>query len=95
MVAFGLSENIWAGIVVFLLVHLGTAIPNAPANVGSFQFFTVLGLTMFGEQKTVAAAFSVVVFLVLTIPLWAIGFFALTQAGETIGSIRLRIGQRH
>jgi hypothetical protein len=33
-------------------------IPSAPANVGSFQFFTFLVLGSFGVEKTVAAGFS-------------------------------------
>jgi hypothetical protein len=41
-----------------LIVRLGTMIPNAPANVGSFQFFTFLALGSFGVEKTVAAGFS-------------------------------------
>jgi uncharacterized protein (TIRG00374 family) len=44
-------------IAVFLVVHLGIAIPNAPANVGTFQLFAVLGLTFFGIDNSAAAAF--------------------------------------
>jgi hypothetical protein len=28
-----------AGAIVFFVVRLGTAIPNPPANIGTFQFF--------------------------------------------------------
>jgi glycosyltransferase 2 family protein len=76
---------------VFLIVRLGTAIPNAPANVGTFQFFVVAGLTFFGLDKTAAAAFSIAVFLVLTIPLWLIGSIALSRTGLTLQNIRLDI----
>ena len=55
-------------IAVFLIVHLGIAIPNAPANVGTFQLFSVLGLTLFGIKKSAAAAFSVLAFAILTVP---------------------------
>jgi hypothetical protein len=47
----------------FLFVRLGTAIPNPPANIGTFQFFCVLALSFFGVEKTVAAGFSIVYFL--------------------------------
>jgi hypothetical protein len=73
---------------VFLLVRLGTAIPNAPANIGTFQFFVAAGLTFFGVDKTTAAAFSMAVFLILTVPLWLIGFFALSRTGLTLNAIR-------
>ena len=91
MVAYDLHLSIWAGAVVLLILHLGTAIPNAPSNVGTYQFFTVVGLTFFGVDKTLAASFSVVAFLVLTIPLWAIGLIALGQTGMTLASIRQKI----
>lgn len=84
MRAYGLRLPLAAGAVVFLIVHLGTALPNAPANVGTYQFFAVLGLTVLGVDKTTAAGFSLVVFAVLTVPLWAIGFWALGRSGLTL-----------
>jgi uncharacterized membrane protein YbhN (UPF0104 family) len=83
MLGYGLRLSFWIGVAVFLIVHLGTAIPNAPANVGSYQFFTVLGLTLFGVDKTRAAGFSLVVFALLTLPLLVIGFIAQPQRNDT------------
>jgi glycosyltransferase 2 family protein len=74
--------------IVLLVIRLGTAIPNAPANIGSFQFFTVLGLRLFGEDKTVAAGFSVVYFLTLTIPLWTLGLLAISRTGMSLSTIQ-------
>lgn len=84
----GRPVSFWIGAAVFLIVHFGTAIPNAPANVGSYQFFTVLGLSLFGMNKTAATAFSLVVFIILTIPLWGLGFLALTRSGATLAGIK-------
>ncbi len=93
MLAYDLNLSFWAGAVVFLIVHLGTAIPNAPANVGTYQFFCVVGLSIFGVEKIPAAAFSVLVFVILTIPLWIIGFFALGRSGMTLTQIRNEINK--
>ena len=87
MIAYGLPLNVWAGAATLLIIHLGTAIPNAPANVGTYQFFCVVALTLFGIDKTLATGFSVVVFIVLTIPLWVLGSLALARSGETLGAI--------
>ena len=92
MLSFGLRLSVLAATVVVLIVRLGTAIPNAPANVGSFQFFTVLALGLFGVEKTVAAGFSIVDFFILTAPLWIIGLFALSRTGMSIGDMRVAIG---
>jgi uncharacterized protein (TIRG00374 family) len=88
MLAFGLKLGIVAGTVVTIVVRLGTAIPNAPANVGSFQFFTVLALGLFSINKTTAAAFSIVDFAILTLPLWTFGILSLAASGMTFASIR-------
>ncbi|HYR89685.1 MAG TPA: lysylphosphatidylglycerol synthase transmembrane domain-containing protein [Terriglobia bacterium] len=87
MRAYGLDLNIWAGAATLLIIHVGTAIPNAPANVGTYQFFCVLGLTLFGIDKSSAAGFSVVVFIALTIPLWIVGFLGLSRSGMTTRNI--------
>jgi uncharacterized protein (TIRG00374 family) len=91
MVSYGLPLPLGPGLAVFLVVHLGTSIPNTPANVGSFQFFTVLGLTLCGVEKSMAAAFSVAVFLVLTLPLWVLGSVALARSGASLPALRLGI----
>jgi uncharacterized membrane protein YbhN (UPF0104 family) len=91
MPAYGLNLPLWVGVVVFFIVHLGTAVPNAPANVGSYQFFAALGLTLFGVDKATAAGFSIVAFLALTIPLWIIGSLALTACGMNLKRVRLEI----
>jgi hypothetical protein len=89
--SYGFHLSFWAGAAVLLIIVLGTAIPNAPANVGSFQFFCVLGLTLFGVDKTAAAAFSLVVFFLFAIPFWGIGFLALSYSGMTFSTIRSEI----
>lgn len=93
MRACGLELALLAGAVVLLIVHIGTAIPNAPSNVGTYQFFTVLGLKLFGVDKTLATGFSVVVFIVLTVPLWVLGLLAISRTGMTLATIRGEIGK--
>ena len=93
MRAYGLRLSFLLGLAVFIIVHLGTLVPTAPANVGSYQFFTVLGLTLFGVEKATAAGFSLVVFAVLTAPLWAIGLWALGSSGLTFSQIRSELAR--
>lgn len=88
LIGYGIGLSFWVGAAVFLIIHFGTALPNAPANVGSYQFFCVLGLTLFGVDKTVATGFSVVVFVLLTLPLLLLGALALGRSGTTLSSLR-------
>jgi glycosyltransferase 2 family protein len=88
MRAYGLDLSLWSGIVALLVVHLGTALPNAPGNVGTYQFFCVVALSFFGIEKARATGFSIVVFVILTVPLWAIGSLALARAGLSVRAAR-------
>jgi glycosyltransferase 2 family protein len=78
---------------VILIIIIGTAVPNAPSNVGSFQFFCVMGLSLFGVNKTLASGFSIVSFAVLTLPLWLLGLIALKYSGMTIASVKQEVIQ--
>lgn len=66
-------------LLVFLLVQLGTMLPNTPSNIGTYQFFCTLGLTLVGIEKNAAVAASMLVFLILTVPLWILGCIATSQ----------------
>ena len=77
--------------VVLLVINLGVSLPNAPANVGSYQFFCVLGLSMFDVDKTKAAGFSIFAFVMVTLPFLFLGFAAMFQSGMTVRSMRQQI----
>jgi hypothetical protein len=87
MLGYGLHSSFLVGTAVFLFIRLGTLLPNAPSNVGTYQFLCVTGLMFFGVDKTTAAAFSVVVFVIITVPLWAVGLFAISRCGLTTKQI--------
>lgn len=91
MYAFNIGLPFPEGAVVFLIVHLGTAVPNAPGNVGTYQFFTVVGLSIFGVEKSAAAGFSVAVFIILTVPLLGLGLAAFLNTGIPLAQIRSEI----
>ncbi len=88
MMAYGLKTPAWAGGAVFLIIHFGTLLPNAPGNAGVYQFFCVLGLTLFGVHKTAAAGFSIVVYFILKAPIWLIGFVIMAWSGLKVEDIR-------
>ncbi len=91
MQAYGIHLSLLPGAVVFLILALSTAIPNTPSNIGTYQFFLVIGLSLFDVSKTTAAGFSIVAFVMLTMPIWIIGFAALAMEGINLSSIRKEI----
>jgi uncharacterized protein (TIRG00374 family) len=94
LLAFGVHLSLPAVVAVFVIVRVGTSLPGTPANIGTYQFFTVLGLTLFGIDKTSAAGFSLVAFVLLSIHIWILGFWGLHGSGLTIFGLRTELGQR-
>ena len=94
MLGYRLHYSFWVASAVLLILHLGTAIPNAPANIGSYQVSCVIGLTLFGVDRTTAAHFSVVSFLILTVPLLVFGFISVLQSGVSLADIRQQVRQK-
>jgi uncharacterized membrane protein YbhN (UPF0104 family) len=90
--AYGLDLPFFAAVVVVLIINLGVSLPNAPANVGSYQFFCVLGLSVFQIEKSTATGFSFFAFVMLTLPFIVLGFIALIRSGLSLRSMREKVG---
>jgi glycosyltransferase 2 family protein len=91
MRSYGLPLSLLAAVVVLLIINLGVSLPNAPANVGSYQFFCVLGLSVFDVEKSSATLFSFFAFVALTLPLAFLGFAALLRSGMSLRSMREKV----
>ncbi len=84
--AYAIPLSLWSGVAAALILRLGTAIPSAPGNLGTWQLICVIALSILGVPKPRAAGFSLVAFVLLTLPLWALGWWALTRAGLTLST---------
>lgn len=60
---------------------LATLLPSTPGYVGTFDYFTMLGLSAFDVSREVATAFSLSVHAVLWAPITAIGLVLLALHG--------------
>lgn len=77
-----------AAAVVLVMLRLGSIPPQMPGNVGTFQALAVAGVQLFGYDKADAAGFATLLFVVVTAPLWVVGFFALTATRMKLDDIR-------
>lgn len=93
MKSYGMGLPFLAAVVVLLVINLGVSLPNAPANVGAYQFFCVLGLSIFEMEKTTATGFSIFAFLMLTLPFLFLGFYAVVRSGLSIRSMREQVSR--
>jgi uncharacterized protein (TIRG00374 family) len=83
---FGLVQ---AAIVV-IVVHIGTILPNAPANIGSFQAFATVALGMVQAEESAAASFALIFYIAHTLPQILIGLLVLLFTGLNLGEVHTR-----
>ena len=84
-IAYGINLAVWQAAVILMIVRVGVVIPNAPANLGAYQFFAALGMELLGGVgRTTATGFAVMLFFILMTPTWITGFFALSRSGSTL-----------
>jgi hypothetical protein len=88
MKGYGLDLSVAAAGVVLVILRLGTILPQAPGNIGAFQFFTVVGLALFGVEKATATGFATLMFVVVTAPLWLGGLVAVAITGMRIRDLQ-------
>lgn len=67
--------------VIMLVLRLGTVVPSAPGNLGTFQVLAAQGLALFVADAAMAKRFSFLLWGVITIPLLFGGFVALAMTG--------------
>ena len=89
MKAYDFADASWGVAAVLMIVQrLGSAVPQAPGNVGTFQALTVVILAgVFGYDNAFAKRFSVIMWAVVTLPLLIVGFIALAITGAKIGEL--------
>lgn len=93
MKAYGTGVPFGAAVIVLLIINLGVSLPNAPANVGSYQLFCVLGLSLFVVDRNTAKSFSFFAWWWLTLPVAFLGLYAALRSGLSIRSMRQQMGQ--
>ncbi len=91
MRAYELDLSVWEAAAVLVVVRFATVIPNAPGNVGVFQWACVMALSkLFGVEKADATTFSILVFGAITLPLLVGGAIAVALTGLNLREIHHR-----
>lgn len=72
-IACGLSLSFLAAVALVVIVSIGIMLPAAPGYVGSFQYFTVVGLSLFSVTREEALGYSLIAHAGQFIPVTAIG----------------------
>lgn len=76
-----------ASFTMLVLLRLSSIVPQAPGNLGSFQWVTARTLMMFGMIAAPAKRFSLILWAVVTLPLIVIGVIALAFEGINLSNL--------
>jgi hypothetical protein len=78
LAALDIELSFWAALILQTIIAIGVILPAAPAYVGNFEYFTVLGLGLFGIAQEAAFAYALLAHICQFVPVTAVGlFFAL------------------
>ncbi len=86
--SYQLNLSVWAVVAVVIIVRTAVILPNAPGNAGLLQAACILGLGLFGVDKTHALAFVALLFLVVDLPLLVGGAIVAGLSGARIHELR-------
>jgi glycosyltransferase 2 family protein len=76
-----------ASFLILVLLRLSGVVPQAPSNLGSFQWVTAKTLMMYGLVSAHAKRFSLILWASLTLPLIVAGFVALAIEGVNLSHL--------
>jgi uncharacterized protein (TIRG00374 family) len=89
MLGYGFDFSIGIAFAVMVVLRVGSVIPQAPGNIGVYQFLTLESLyKIFNVDKIEAARFALVLWGVVTLPLLVGGFIALLFTEASLGDLR-------
>ncbi len=77
--ALDIRIDLVASAVVLLIINMGLIIPLAPGNIGTFQFFSILALSIFSVSKPKALTFSIIFQVIQGVPVILGGTYSLIQ----------------
>ena len=85
--ALDLELSFSAALILQMVIGVGVILPAAPGYVGNFEYFTVLGLGLFGIAQEPAFAYALLAHIFQFIPVTAVGLlFTLRSGFHRLGS---------
>lgn len=88
LLAFNINLPLYASFFVLVVVSLGIAIPSSPGFIGTYHFFCIVALSVFGVSKDIAGSFSIFFHALGYIPLTLTGLICLWR--ENISLLYLK-----
>jgi len=85
--AFHLDVPFNAALIIFIFIGFGTALPQAPGMIGTYQYACILALGLFGVPQAQALAYGLVLNALQLSTIVAQGLVALPLAGVSVRDV--------
>ena len=88
LLSIGISLPLHIAYLVLVMTVIGVMIPAAPGYIGTFHYFCILALhNIAGQDKDVAAGFSILLYLVGFLPITIAGIVCLFLEGISVSNL--------
>jgi len=87
ILAFGIPINYLQTMLVIGVVSISVTIPSSPGYVGTWEFFSILALSMFKIGKSMGLSFALLYHLVGWLPITLIGFIIVLKSGMSLSKL--------
>ena len=93
--AYNFDFSFQQAAIVLVVIHLGTSLPGAPANVGAFQWAATISMVMLAAGPMEAKIFSVILYFAHTLPPIIVGAVVLLFTGLKLGEVHTHAKKAH
>jgi glycosyltransferase 2 family protein len=73
-----------APVVVLVVSQVGLRLPSSPGSIGVLHYLSILALSLFGVDKSVALGFGIILHLVIYLPASLLGLLFLARSGYSL-----------
>jgi uncharacterized protein (TIRG00374 family) len=87
LLSIGICLGLHIAYFVLVMTVIGVMIPAAPGYIGTYHYFCILALQIAGQDKALAASFSILSYLVSFIPTTLAGIACLFLEGLSLSKI--------
>jgi uncharacterized protein (TIRG00374 family) len=87
LLAAGIHLPLSASFFLIVVLCIGVAVPSAPGFIGTIQFVSVIGLTLFNVSRSQALSYSILFHLSQYIPVTALGLVFFFSEGLSFSGI--------
>ncbi len=87
LLSIGITLGLHIAYFVLVMTVIGVMIPAAPGYIGTYHYFCILALQIAGQDKALAASFSILSYLISFIPTTLAGIVCLFLEGLSLSKI--------